>query len=154
MSEKLEIFENLRLKGHRITSQREQILEIFMDLPDGEHLSAEDLQKILLENDIKISLATLYRTLKFLSQNGLLRELDFGEDHKHYELILNNQFHHHLICNKCGITTEFENEELINLAKSYITQKNNFEVHDYQFKIFGLCKNCKPKKHNLAKYFS
>lgn len=143
MQNKAKIFDNLRKKGHRITPQREKIMEIFLKLPEGYHLSAENLQTLFKEEKIEISLATLYRTLKFLSSNGLLRELDFGEDHKHYELnSLNKKHHHHLICNGCGSTIEFDDENLIDFAKNAIAQKNNFFVIDYQFKIFGLCEKC------------
>ncbi|MDD3012786.1 MAG: Fur family transcriptional regulator [Candidatus Gastranaerophilales bacterium] len=139
------IIDNLRKKGYRITSQREKILEIFLHLPDEYHLSAEDLQIILLQNNVKISLATLYRTLKFLASNGLLRELDFGEDHKHYEYNSANKPHHHLICLSCGLTTEFNDEKLLNCAKDAALNLSNFQVLDYQFKIFGLCANCQGK---------
>ncbi|OGH96101.1 MAG: hypothetical protein A2287_03625 [Candidatus Melainabacteria bacterium RIFOXYA12_FULL_32_12] len=141
MTKKKEIIEEFRKKGYRITPQREQILELFLELPEGDHLSAEELQTILQDGDVSISLATLYRTLNFLSENGFLRELDFGEDHKHYE-ITTNQYHHHLICNKCGVTIEFNNNKVINLAKNVAEEQNNFKVLDYQLKIFGLCQNC------------
>lgn len=137
-----EIIDNLRKKGYRITPQREKILEVFLHLPEGYHLSAEDLQIILLQNDTKISLATLYRTLKFLASNGLLRELDFGEDHKHYEFNSTNVPHHHLICLNCGMTVEFNDEKLLNCAKDAASNQDNFQVLDYQFKIFGLCSKC------------
>ena len=138
-----EIIDHLRKKGHRITSQREMILKLFLELPEGDHLSAENLQVVLLEQNIKISLATLYRTLKFLYTNGLLRELDFGEDHKHYELNISNKHHHHLICNKCNATIEFNDENLIDFAKKVATEQDNFHVSDYQFKIFGICMDCR-----------
>lgn len=141
MTMKKEIINNFRAKGYRITPQREQILELFLELPEGDHLSAEEMQVILHNKSTKISLATLYRTLNFLSVNGLLRELDFGEDHKHYELTANN-YHHHLICNKCGVTIEFNNEKVINLAQNVAEEQNGFKVTDYQLKIFGLCKIC------------
>jgi len=138
-----EFLKNLRKKGHRITSQRKQLLEFFYELPEGEHLSAEELLKRLLENNIKISLATLYRSLKFLAKNNFLRELDFGEDHKHYELIRPNQNHHHLICNKCGLTFEFEDKEFAKYLDKIALKQKDFEVIDYKFEIFGLCKKCK-----------
>jgi len=141
-----DIIENLRNKGYRITPQRERILEIFLHLPEGYHLSAEDLQVILLQNNIKISLATLYRTLKFLAANGLLRELDFGEDHKHYEYNSTSTPHHHLICLNCGLTVEFHDDKILKCAKNAALKYNNFQVLDYQFKIFGLCNTCQ----NLA----
>lgn len=145
MENKAEIYSELRQKGHRITPQREKILDLFYNLPEGDHLSAEDLQALLKDRGVNISLATLYRTLRFLSIHGLLRELDFGEDHKHYELNLGTEFHHHLVCNLCGTTQEFSDEGLVEAAKLIVSSKNNFKVLDYQFKIFGLCGNCQLK---------
>lgn len=142
MSENKEILEALRQKGYRITPQREQILDFFYNLQDGDHLSAEDLFDILVSKDKKISLATLYRTLNFLCENGLLRELDFGEDHKHYELISDSNHHHHLICNKCGLTVEFNDEDIVDITSISAITQSKFIVTDHQFKVFGLCVDC------------
>lgn len=139
-SEKLN---KLRKKGHRITPQRKQLLELFYELPEGEHLSAEELHKQLMDKKIRISLATLYRSLKFLVENSFIRELDFGEDHKHYELKTSQKQHHHLICNVCSRAIEFEEDKnLYELAQKIAKDQNNFEMRDYQFKIFGVCQDC------------
>ena len=139
--------ESLREKGHRITPQRKQLLAFFHELKEEEHLSAEELHKILLENNIKISLATLYRSLKFLVENNFLRELDFGESHKHYELIRpDSKHHHHFVCNKCNVTFDLEDDELVNSINKFIEKQKDFQVLDYEFKIFGLCRNCRNKK--------
>jgi len=141
-----EKFEQLRKEGYRITPQREKLLDFFNGQADGEHLSAEELHKKLQENGVKISLATLYRNLKFLVQNGFIRELDFGEDHKHYELRNpNKKQHHHIICNSCGLTLEFEDKNLYDYAVKTVRERNNFTITDYQFKIFGLCEKCFKK---------
>lgn len=137
-----EIIKKLRKKGYRITPQREKILQIFYELPEGTHLSAEELQKILEEREIKISLATLYRTLKLLSSTGLLRELDFAEDHKHYELFRGKQsFHHHIICVNCNKTLEVQDKTLYDLGVK-LSQEHGIELIDVQFKLFGICKDC------------
>jgi Fur family ferric uptake transcriptional regulator len=142
MLKNIEKLEELRKKGFRITPQREQILEFFKNMPDGDHLSAEELHSLLDKNNIKISLATLYRSLKFLVEHGFLRELDFAETHKHYEYTSPDSHHHHLICSKCGRTIEFEDEGLFELVKK-IDNQYNFYVTDYQFKIFGICSECR-----------
>ena len=72
------ILENLRKRGHRVTAQRETILQIFKEEPHGNHLSVEELHSKLIERGYRVSLATTYRTLKLLSALGLLRELDFA----------------------------------------------------------------------------
>jgi len=136
------VYDSLRKRGHRITAQRETILEIFREQPHGTHLSAEELYGKLLEKGSHVSLATAYRTLKLLSSLGLLRELDFAEGHKHYELKQENVPHQHIICIGCNSTIEFE-DHFLEEAGQKIGARYNFEVIDAQFKIFGLCPGCR-----------
>ncbi len=122
-----------------MTPQRESILNIFYELPDGEHLSAEELHQILQQKNAGISLATTYRTLKLFVSVGVLRELDFSEDHKHYELIHENEVpHHHIICVDCGKTAEFESPEVQKLAEKIALEKK-LQLIDVQLKIFANC---------------
>jgi len=138
------ILESLRKRGHRITAQRETILQIFKEEPHGNHLSVEELHSKLLEKGYKISLATTYRTLKLLSVLGLLRELDFAEGHKHYELKQDTLPHQHIICTTCNKTLEFEDHFLETIGQE-IASKHQFQVIDAQFKIFAVCPRCKSK---------
>ena len=95
----------LNEKGWRMTPQRETILQIFQNLPKGNHLSAEDLYNMLKNRGERISLSTIYRTLKLMARMGILRELELAEGHKHYEI--NQPFphhHHHLVCVQCNKT--------------------------------------------------
>lgn len=140
------VFQNLRSKGLRVTPQREKILQIFMDLKEGTHLSAEDLFKVLNDKNENISLATTYRTLKMLSQFGYLRELDFAEGHKHYELNQDKKPHHHIICLNCNKTIEFE-DELVNQIGYRIAQEKGLDLVDIQFKIYAVCPNEHDDEH-------
>jgi len=139
------VFDSLRKRGHRITAQREEILQIFRDLPHGNHLSAEELHAELVKRGSNVSLATAYRTLKLLSSLGLLRELDFSEGHKHYELKHDTVPHQHIICIGCNSTLEFE-DHFLEEAGQKIGARHNFEVIDAQFKIFGLCPKCRQRQ--------
>lgn len=140
MQSRAELSDVLRRKGFRLTPQREKILDIFYELPIGEHLSAEELQQSLITDSSDISLATSYRTLKLLASLGVLRELDFAEDHKHYELARNPQSpHHHIICLDCGKTEEFESDEIIRLATE-LAHERAFRIVDVQLKVFAFCK--------------
>jgi len=136
------VFQSLRKRGLRVTAQREMILQIFREQPHGNHLSAEELHANLLQRGSNVSLATAYRTLKLLSSLGLLRELDFAEGHKHYELKQDTEPHQHIICVNCNSTLEFE-DHFLEEAGQKIGARHNFEVIDAQFKIFGLCPQCK-----------
>ena len=129
------LLENLRKRGHRITAQRETILQIFKDEPHGNHLSVEELHSKLVKKGYRVSLATTYRTLKLLSVLGLLRELDFAEGHKHYELKQDTLPHQHIICTNCNMTLEFEDHFLETVGQE-VAAKHHFQVIDAQFKIF------------------
>jgi Fur family ferric uptake transcriptional regulator len=134
--------EDLRRRGYRVTPQRETILRVFQDLPEGTHLSAEELYTHLTERDSGISLATAYRTLKLLASIGLLRELDFAEGHKHYELNTPQEApHHHLVCVSCSQAIEFEGEELYALGLK-MAETHGFAMIDVQYKVHGVCPDC------------
>lgn len=133
-----ELLQNLRQKGYRVTPQRELIIKIFQESGD-KHLSAEDVFEVLQAKQEQISLATTYRTLRMLVEMNILRELDFAETHKHYELLdANAPPHHHIICLNCNKTIEFEDED-INKLGQLVAEKYGVEIVDMQFQIFGNC---------------
>jgi Fur family transcriptional regulator, ferric uptake regulator len=148
------VYDSLRKSGLRVTPQRETILAIFREQQPGTHLSAEELFAILEKESSNVSLATTYRTLKLLSQLGFLRELDFAEGHKHYELRKDNLPHQHIICLACNRALEFE-DHFLEEAGQKIGSRYNFEVIDAQMKIFGICPSCgsfqKDKRGGLTK---
>ncbi|MDJ0674267.1 MAG: transcriptional repressor [Calothrix sp. MO_167.B42] len=129
-------------RGWRLTPQRETILHIFQELPQGEHLSAEDLYHRLETEGEGISLSTIYRTLKLMARMGILRELELGEGHKHYEI---NQpyphHHHHLICIKCNATIEFKNDSILKIGAK-TAQKEGYQLLDCQLTIHAVCPQC------------
>ena len=89
----------LNARGWRMTPQRSIILQVFQNLPKGNHLSAEELSNLLKEQGESISLATIYRSLKLMARMGILRELELAEVHKYYELNQADPYqHHHLVC--------------------------------------------------------
>ncbi|MEB3197321.1 MAG: Fur family transcriptional regulator [Candidatus Sericytochromatia bacterium] len=138
----LTVQENLRRRGYRMTPQRETILQVFQTLPEGTHLSAEELHEQLKVLACGISLATTYRTVKLLASIGLLRELDFAEGHKHYELAADESPpHHHLICVDCNQAIEFEQAPLYELGQD-VADSHRFKLIDVQYKVFGVCPTC------------
>jgi Fur family transcriptional regulator, ferric uptake regulator len=132
----------LNERGWRLTPQREVILNVFQNLAEGTHLSAEDLFNTLQEQGNPISLSTIYRTVKLMARMGILRELEFAEDHKHYEI---NQpypnHHHHLICVKCNRTIEFKSESILKVG-SKTAEKEGFHLLDCQLLIHAICPKC------------
>ncbi len=140
------LLDTLRQRGLRMTPQREAILDVFFTLPEGDHLTVEEIFEEMgrqpqAELVSSVSLATTYRTLKLFVSMGIVRELDFSEDHKHYELIRNPEApHHHIICTDCGKTAEFESPEIAALVER-IAREKNITIVDAQLKIFAECAN-------------
>ncbi len=131
-------------RGWRLTPQRKTILQVFQELPRGEHLSAEDLYHQLQTQELGrgISLSTIYRTLKLMARMGILRELELGEGHKHYEI---NQpyphHHHHLICIQCNKTIEFKNDSILRIGMK-TAEKEGYHLLDCQLTIHAVCPTC------------
>ena len=153
MSENHQLFgmEDLRGKlserGYKMTPQRKEILQIFVDHSDYHHMSAEDVYGILRDNKSEIGLATVYRALDLLSELGILVQIDFGDGCARYELNTTDpkiHHHHHLICLKCKKVIEFE-EDLLDDLEADIAQKSGFEILNHEVKFFGYCKDCREE---------
>ena len=137
--------DKLNHKGYRSTAQRQKVLRIFMSLPQGEHLSAEDLHEALQREGSRISLSTIYRTLHLMVSIGLLRELELAEGHKHYELSRPSRDHHHLVCLSCNQTIEFTESFITDLGEK--TANNaGYQVLDCQLTLYGICASCAEKR--------
>lgn len=132
----------LNQEGFRFTNQRQKILEILRDTPEGHHLSAEEIYQKLSEKGENIGVSTIYRALHLMVDLGLLRELGLAEGKKYYEL--STPFihqHHHLVCVQCGVVQEFE-EELITQVGISEAESRGFSLINCQFTVFALCPNC------------
>jgi Fur family ferric uptake transcriptional regulator len=130
---------SLHQRGFRLTAQRQTILNIFQTLTQGEHLNAEELHLILQRQGEQISLSTVYRTLHLMTQMGLLRELEFAEEHKHYELNLPaSNHHHHLVCVQCNHTLEFKNDSILQMGSKQ-TEAHGYHLLDCQLTLHVIC---------------
>ena len=132
----------LNQEGFRITEQRQKILQVLREVPEGEHLSAEDVQSKLTASGEKIGFSTIYRALHLLVNLGILRELNLSEERKFYEF--RNPLmgaHHHLICTECGTVTEFEDSTIFSLGSNEAVN-HGFSLLDCQFTVLGLCPSC------------
>ncbi|MEL7224292.1 MAG: transcriptional repressor [Cyanobacteria bacterium P01_D01_bin.36] len=132
----------LHERGWRMTPQRKTILQTFQNLPEGQHLSADDLHDLLKENGNRIGLSTVYRNLKMMSRMGILRELELAEGQKRYEI---NQpaphHHHHMICIRCNKTIEFKNDSILRTGAK-VARKAGFQLLDCQLSIHAVCPTC------------
>jgi Fur family transcriptional regulator, ferric uptake regulator len=148
-SEEQEVFlEHIQKKGLKRTAQRDLILEVF--LRTEEHLSSEDLYRLVKKEDPTVGQTTVYRTLKLLSEAGLAREVRFGDNRTHYEHNYKHQHHDHMICSECGRIIEFYSAELEALQDA-MAAKHRFEVTQHLLRIIGICVECRRAKRQTEK---
>ncbi|HEX8160285.1 MAG TPA: Fur family transcriptional regulator [Pyrinomonadaceae bacterium] len=144
MSEEQEVFlRHIQRAGLKRTAQRDLILEVF--LRTEEHLSSEDLYRLVQREDPAIGQTTVYRTLKLLTDAGLAREVRFGDGRTRYEHNYNHPHHDHMICTECGKTIEFFSADLEKLQDK-IAARHKFEITNHTLRMFGYCADCRSKE--------
>ena len=134
--------QRLKAAGLKATVPRLKILEI-LQAREGEHLSAEDIYKILLENQLDVGLATVYRVLTQFEAAGLVARHRFEGGHAVFELD-QGEHHDHLVCTRCGRVEEFL-DPVIEERQGKIAQEAGFQITHHQLYIFGLCPDCQDK---------
>ena len=139
-SERERLFERfIAARGLKSTRQRSLILETFFGL-EG-HLSVEELWEHVRKVDSRVSVATVYRTMKLLAESGLASVQNFGDGHTRYEAAVGRMHHDHLICTSCEQIVEFENVEIERLQE-LVAKKHGFKVTSHKMELHGLCRAC------------
>ncbi len=133
----------LHQDGRRLTPQRRLILDLFEHSGGGTHLSAEDVHRLLVDSQAKVSLATIYRTLRLLVDMGFLQELELTDGGRRFELSGGDHgAHHHLICVRCGRTEEFENISVLEAGHEAANQFD-FELIESSLNVRAICPDCR-----------
>ncbi len=127
----------MKARGWRMTPQRERIVEIFLDLPEGQHASADEVSRLLVQRGHPLSVSTVYRTLRVMARLGFLRELELGEGEKVYELnLLASRSHHHLVCAQTGEIVEFADDTVVDICRK-VAERYGFKILDCQLVVYG-----------------
>ncbi len=133
---------SLHDRGQRLTPQRQLVLGLFERLGEGRHLSAEEVHQRLLQAQERVSLATVYRTLRLLNSMGKLQELELPEGGRRYELGSDeHRDHHHLVCVRCGRTEEFEDPAVLAAAEA-AASLHGFRRLECVLNVRALCPHC------------
>ena len=131
----------LATKRLRITSQRQAIVDSVFGT--DQHFTAEQLLEWSRGRDRSVSRATVYRTLPLLTESGLVREMDFGKDHKFYDPnYAHHPNHNHIICQDCERIVEFESAKIDQLENE-ISHQLGFSVTSQQLQITARCEALK-----------
>jgi len=135
-------------QGLRSTEQRRLIIDTFF--ASAEHVSLDELLERVRQADSRIGYATVYRTMKMLSDGGIAHERKFGDGFTRYELADGEAHHDHLICLTCGSIEEFE-EPLIEDLQERVAARYGFEVHHHKHELYGRCRRCLEAKAPAAR---
>ena len=134
------IEEKCKQKGVRLTDQRKVIAKILSESKEiygsKDHPDVDELHKRVTALDDKISIATVYRTVKLFEEAGILTKHDFKGGKARYEI---NDDHNHLIDIKTGEIIEFVDEEIEELQKK-IADKYGYKLVDHKLELYGIKK--------------
>lgn len=140
MSCSAEYAPQLRSLGFRVTPQRLAILHVL--LQSGLHLSPAEVYQRARRRARGLAQPTVYRTLEFLAQNGVVQPALNAQKHLVYQI--SRHEHHHLICSSCGREVEVEHELVHDLYRK-MQVKSGFKLTASHLTLFGLCPACQRK---------
>ena len=141
MSETIE--EKCLSKGVKLTEQRKIIARVMAESKEvygeSDHPDVDELYNRVSKIDSKISIATVYRTVKLFEESGILTKHEFKGGKARYEQ-LNEGHHDHLIDVKSGEIIEFVDEEIEKLQKK-VAEKYGYKLVDHKLELYGIKKN-------------
>jgi Fur family transcriptional regulator, ferric uptake regulator len=130
-------------RGLKATRQRDLIVDTFFNASG--HLSVDELLGRVQERDSNIGAATVYRTMKILTDAGLASARHFDDGQTRYEAAVGRHHHDHLICTSCHAIIEFENERIEEL-QDMVARHHGFHVTRHKLELYGLCKDCQERQ--------
>ena len=132
----------LKKEGLRYTHQRQAIWDELS--ASDEHRDAEEIYLALYNSGLKVSRATVYRTIDVLVKNNLVRKLDLGDGRARYENKMDTAHHDHLICVQCGKIEEFM-DNMIENRQEVIVENFGYRLIRHIHQLFVICDECGSK---------
>jgi Fur family ferric uptake transcriptional regulator len=139
---KLNLAELLHEQGYRLTPQRQMVLDAVCEA--HVHATAEQIYELVQQKSGAVNRATIYRTLKFLKEMGLVTTTTLPGGGLEYELA-GPRPHHHLVCSQCGIDYEVSHEPFVALLKT-LESTYDFQVDSTHLSLYGLCSECQANQ--------
>ncbi len=128
----------LKERSLKLTQGRIDLLSLLMK--ETMPRTVEELHTLLKNS---VNEVTLYRTLETFEEAGLVRKVELGHGHAHYEIIPGRAHHHHVICTSCGNIEDIDVKHSADLEKEARKLAKNFSsVTRYSLEFFGLCRKC------------
>jgi Fur family ferric uptake transcriptional regulator len=129
--------QELRKVGLKVTLPRVKIYQILEKAGEGDHFSAEDIYKLLMELGEDVGLATVYRVLTQFESAGLVSRHHFEGGHSVFELSRDDE-HDHIVCVKCGKVKEFVDADLVKRQNAIATELG-YNLTDRTLYLYGTC---------------
>ena len=136
----------IRQRGFRVTPQRQIILDALSELKG--HRTPDEVYSRVQRKTTAINRATVYRTLDFLLRMGLVTVAQVKDNQTVYEVI-NEEPHHHLVCQKCEKFIELDNA-VVKPLFDRIQQDEGFQIRTDHLILFGLCRDCQIAEATAA----
>ena len=129
--------------GLKASRQRETIADVFFRASG--HLRVDELLQEVRQIDPRVSQATVYRTMKLLTDCGLAAARNFSDGQTRYERSdASGEHHDHLICTSCGKIVEFVDERIEELQER-VAVSHGFRVTHHKMELYGLCESCQSR---------
>ena len=123
--------------GKALTPQRQAVLRVVAE--SAEHLTANEIFEAARKSLPSISFATVYNSLKYLREAGLVREINFGKGSSRYDR--ETARHDHAVCSRCGRLSDFDLEETPQLIRA-AARRSRFKPESIHLTLVGLCPDC------------
>jgi Fur family ferric uptake transcriptional regulator len=133
MRDALQILEQIRARGERITTPRRAVIELLA--ATDEHLTVDDIASRLHPAHPSIAPSTVYRTLEALQEWGMVEKIHRGQGATFFHLA---QAHQHLVCEVCGAVSDIPVFELADLTRRLLDEYG-FDLHPRRFALLGEC---------------
>ncbi len=127
--------------GEKLTRQREAVLQVIRERED--HPTASDIFAAASARLPGISYATVYNSLRFLKEAGLVHEIKFGDSASRYDRETDR--HDHALCNRCGKLVDFDLPQAAELMKA-AARRSKFKPESVHLTLKGVCPDCRDSK--------
>jgi Fe2+ or Zn2+ uptake regulation protein len=127
--------------GYRVTSPRRVVADLVAT--HGGHFTTSELESVAKARRLGISRATLFRALDLLTELRIVERVDLPSG-EHAYVACANSHHHHVICSRCGRTTEVADHGLAD-AVAAMARESGYRIDAHRLELFGFCRHCQAK---------